>query len=191
MPGETDELILRAREGDEVSFKALVDSWAPRLLSFLRGRLGDEDEAQDAAQEVLVRVWSALPRFRLGENFAPWLFAIAANYVRSRWRSRAFEARKVQAAASELAAGQETDPAERAEGALRAQELRMAVGSLPEDLRRVVELYYFAGLDVRETAETLRLGEEAVKSRLFRARARLRALIERPQPGRSEGSTKE
>lgn len=177
-----DQLVLRARDGDAAAFRRIVDLWAPRVVSFLRAKLGSEEDASDAAQEVFVRVWSALDRFRVGENFAPWLFSIAANLAKSRWRSRAFESRKNEAVAAELSSALPDDPAESAHEALRAAEIREAVASLPVDFRRPVELFYFAGLGVRECAEALGLGEEAVKSRLFRARAKLRIALEKKQP---------
>jgi len=182
MSESIDELILRAKGGDAKAFRAIVDSWGPRIQSFMRVRLGSEDEALDASQEVFVRVWSALARFRVGESFSAWIFTIAANHIRSRWRSRAFEGRKNRAVAIEAAALPEADPTEAAHERLRAAELRMAVSALSPDLRRAVELYYFAGLDVRETAKVLGLGEEAVKSRLFRARGKLRVALESSQP---------
>ncbi len=80
------------------------------------------------------------------------------------------------------------DPAGEAERACEFQALREAVSSLPVDLRKPVELYYFAQLSVEETAKVLRLGQEAVKSRLFRARKQLReALAENVQPKRPPG----
>jgi len=70
------------------------------------------------------------------------------------------------------------DPAEEAELALQKSALRIAVQSLPDDLRKPVALYYFAGLSVHETAHALGIGEEAVKTRLFRARGRLRKILQ-------------
>ncbi len=183
-----DDRILRARGGDEGAFREIMEEWGPRLVSYLRSRLDSEEDALDASQEVFVRVWSALGRFRVGESFAAWLFAIAANHVRSRWRSRAFETRKNQAVAVEISTAPELDPTEAAHEELRAEELRGAVAGLAPDLRRVVELYYFAGLDIRETAKALGLGEEAVKSRLFRARGKLRTRLEKVQPDPAGGS---
>jgi len=177
-----DDLILRARDGDDEAFRRIVDSWAPRVLAFMRSRLGSEEDALDATQEVFVRVWSALGRFRIGESFSPWLFSIAANLARSRWRSRFLDSKRTAAAAAELAVAPAADPSEEANDEIRAEELRRAVASLSPEFRRPVELYYFGGLDIRETAASLGLGEEAVKSRLFRARAKLRNALEKPQP---------
>jgi RNA polymerase sigma-70 factor, ECF subfamily len=179
------EKIRRAQGGDREAFGSIVEAYGPRLLAFCRARLGSEEEARDAAQDVFLRSWSAIGRFRLGESFPAWLFAIAANHVRNRFRLRASESRKESSVAGEAAAAAIEDPAAAALESLRAESLRKAVSALPGQLRSAVELYYFAGLDVTESAAILGLGEEAVKSRLFRARKKLRAGLESPQPDRA------
>jgi RNA polymerase sigma-70 factor (ECF subfamily) len=76
-----------------------------------------------------------------------------------------------------------SDPVDEADGAFRAESLRKAITTLGGDLRRAVELYYFAGLSVDETAKVLGVGGEAVKSRLFRARKALRKYLEKAEEG--------
>ncbi|MEI6876301.1 MAG: RNA polymerase sigma factor [Spirochaetota bacterium] len=173
--------------GDGGAYRVIVDAYGLRVLAFCRARLGSEDEAQDAAQDVFVRAWTAIRGFRRGESFAAWLFAIAANHVRSRFRFRGSESRKMAAVAAELAVLPQGDPGEEAEEALRFEELRTAVAELPADMRSAVELYYFGGLSVGEAATALGLGEEAVKSRLFRARKKLRTALESVQPAKPSG----
>ena len=117
-----------------------------------------------------------------------WLFAIAANQLRNRWGLQRTEQKRAEKAAAELVVAAPADPALEAEDKLHAETLRKAVAALPAELRDPVGLYYFAGLTVAETAKTLGLGVEAVKSRLFRARARLKATLDRGQPrGAEEG----
>ncbi|MDA8409298.1 MAG: RNA polymerase sigma factor [Treponema sp.] len=184
MPETVDILIAKAQGGDSAAFRDLMDAWGPRVLAFMKSRLDSEEDALDATQELFIRVWSALGRFRLGASFPAWIFTIAANLVRNRWKSRSLDRRKTEAVGVELAAAPSGDPSEAALDELRSEELRGAVATLPADLRRVVEFYYFAGLDIRETATALGLGEEAVKSRLFRARSKLRTALEKSQPGK-------
>jgi len=182
-----DEAIRKTLAGDREAFRVIVDTYGSRMIAFCRTRLASEEEARDAAQEVFIRAWSAISGFRLGESFASWLFAIAANHVRSRFRFRAFENRKMSAAAAEIAVLPPIDPSEEASESLRSEELRRAVAKLSSDLRGSVEFYYFAGLSISETATALKIGEEAVKSRLFRARKKLRLALESTQPGRASG----
>ena len=184
-------LVHRVLAGDEAAFRAIVERYGDRVLRFCRARLWSDEDAADAAQEVFLRAFRSLPRFRLGESFAAWLFAIAANRVRTR-RSR-LETERLreeraanEAAADEAAVAGETaarapDPASLVVRSLQAEELRLQVAALPEDLRRTVEMYYFAELPVADCARALGLGEEAIKSRLFRARRRLRGVLDRAQ----------
>jgi RNA polymerase sigma-70 factor (ECF subfamily) len=178
-------LIHRVLSGDEAAFRKIVERYGDRVLRFCRARLGSEEEAADAAQDVFLRVFRSLRSFRLGESFPSWLFAIAANRVRSRGARRGTERAKAERAAIEAASAAAPDPVSEVERSLEAEELRLRVAELPEDLRRVVELYYFAELPVADCARALGLGEEAVKSRLFRARKRLRIAMEQEQRGLS------
>ncbi|HEY9053797.1 MAG TPA: sigma-70 family RNA polymerase sigma factor [Rectinemataceae bacterium] len=173
-----DRAVELTLSGQKEAFRAIVDRYGARILSFCRARLRSEEEARDAAQEVFVHAYRSLARFRLGESFPAWLFAIAANHARTRYRLFASDRHKVEAAGSELAASAASDPAEEAVQAIRAQALRRAVAALPKEQRAPVELYYFGELSVEETARALGIGEEAVKSRLFRARKALRIALE-------------
>lgn len=181
-------VIQRVLGGDADAFRLLVQRYGGRLRGFCLARLGDPDEADDAVQDVLLRAYRSLGSFRLGSSFASWLFAIAANRVRTRrGRSSAREelARRAADAARTAPAGDSADPADHAVAGLEREEVRRVVARLAWPLRVVVELYYFAGLPVNETAAALGLGVEAVKSRLLRARRELarRAGGSREPPG--------
>jgi RNA polymerase sigma-70 factor (ECF subfamily) len=156
--------------------------------AFCRCRLRSDEDARDSAQDVFIRAFRSLSSFRQGESFAAWLFAIAGNHVRTRFRLFSSERRKMEAASAEAGATAPADPVDEVERKLRAEELRRSVFALPPDLRWPVEFYYFAELSVAETARLLGIGDEAVKTRLFRARKALRILLEERQPkGRSRG----
>lgn len=186
-----DEAVARVLSGDRDAFRILVDRYGQRIVAFCGSRLRSEDEARDAAQEVFIRAYRSLGSFRRGESFPSWLFAIAANQLRTRFRIFASDRHKVEAAGSEAAAAAPADPAEQAADAMGAQALRRAVAALPRDQRLPVELYYFGELSVAEVARALSLGEEAVKTRLFRARKALRIALEGKQPrGDSRGIQK-
>jgi RNA polymerase sigma-70 factor (ECF subfamily) len=176
-----DGIIERVLEGNQHAFREIVELYAPRVLAFCRARLRSEEEAQDAAQEVFIRAYKSLSTFRRGENFASWLFAIAANNVRTHFRIRALRQKNEAIIQQWHTENQMFDPEEDAELALQKIALRNAVQSLSEDLRKPVALYYFAELSVRETAQVLGVSEEAVKSRLFRARHQLREIVQRKE----------
>jgi RNA polymerase sigma-70 factor (ECF subfamily) len=176
-------VIQRVLGGDADAFRLIVRRYGGRLRGFCLARLGDPDEADDAMQDVLLRAYRSLGSFRLGTSFASWLFAIAANRVRTRRvRTSAREA-LARRAADAARTAPACDPADEAVARVEGGEVRRAVAGLPWPLRVVVELYYFAGLSVEETATALGLGHEAVKSRLLRGRRELaRLAAEPPQP---------
>ena len=173
-----DAIIGRVLEGNSEAFREIVDVYAPRVLSFCRAHMRSEEDARDAAQEVFIRAYKSLSSYRRGENFASWLFAIAANNVRTHAKLFSAKRQKEELLRQGHIEEPTRDPAEEAELAIQKSALRFAVQSLPDDLRKPVALYYFAGLSVRETAHALGIGEEAVKTRLFRARGRLRKILQ-------------
>jgi RNA polymerase sigma-70 factor (ECF subfamily) len=170
--------IHRVLNGDAEAFRFIVLKYADRMLSFCRSRTAGEEDAADAAQEAFARAYKSLRTFRLGSSFAAWLFAIAANRMRTGWARRFSERMKADRAAAEEAVRGADDPEEDALHRIEGERVRSAVSSLPDDLRTAVELYYFAELSVSETAQSLGAGEEAIKSRLFRARKKLRETLE-------------
>lgn len=179
---ESDEEDIRAvhrtLSGDSEAFRFLVLKYADRMLAFCRSRSASDEDAADAAQEAFTRAFRSLRTFRLGGSFAAWLFAIAANRTRTGWLKRASERDKVERAGFEAATEREEDPEEEALRRMETERIRDEVKNLPLDLRTAVELYYFAELSVTETAQTLDVGDEAIKSRLFRARKKLREALE-------------
>jgi len=179
---EDQVLVHRSLAGDEVAFRRLVERYADRVLRFCEARLGSGEDAADAAQEVFIRVYRSLGSYRLGASFPAWLFAIAANRVRTRWTRAATERKKIERSAAEAEGASSPDPEDEALRSLQGEAVRSAVAALPKEQRDCVELYYFGGLGVAECAEALGLGAEAVKSRLFRARRTLRAALETGQP---------
>ncbi|MFA6504532.1 MAG: sigma-70 family RNA polymerase sigma factor [Treponemataceae bacterium] len=168
----------RALNGDAQAFRFLVLKYADRMLSFCRSRSPSEEDAADAAQETFTRAYRSLRTFRVGSSFAAWLFAIAANRTRTNWARRFSDRIKVKRAEAEAFARSADDPEEDALRRIEIERIRSSVSDLSADLRVAVELYYFGELSVSETAQTLSVGEETIKSRLFRARKKLRVMLE-------------
>lgn len=143
--------------------------------------LRDPAEAEDAAQEAIVKAYRAIGRFRAGSAFRPWLLKIVSNQALTSMRSR----RQRAAAAERAAAAQSVvcpDIDERVIDNERAQLIWRALHSLNERERVVVYLRYFLALPERELAEYLGCAPGTVKSRLHRALARLRRTIASDYP---------
>jgi RNA polymerase sigma-70 factor (ECF subfamily) len=135
---------------------------------------GSAAEAEDAAQDGFVKAWQALPRFRRGAPFRPWLLAIVTNEARNRRRRAGRQAALALRAVEPEPAGIEESTAARAD---HERVLRI-VGGLSEEHRLVIGYRYFLDLSEEETAEALGVPRGTVKSRLARALERLREQME-------------
>jgi RNA polymerase sigma-70 factor (ECF subfamily) len=188
------ELVQGILAGDVELFSMLVKRYSDGLYRFCLARLGSTEEAEDAVQDALIRAYKFLGSYDQARSFSAWLFGIAANRVRSRYGKRQSETALIEKASIEAAGRRDLDEVAGdtealALAAMATEEIRAVVSQLDEPYRLPVELYYFAGLKVVEVAETLGLGTEAVKTRLFRARKELSSLLDiRMQPeGRKRG----
>ncbi len=190
--GSEDVLaVQRVLSGDADAFSAIVMRHAGSLKRFCETRLGNRDDAEDAAQDVFLRAFRSLRSFRLGSSFKAWLFGIAANRIKSRYAAKGKEADIRARISAELGAFLSGDSYANAESeavdALEAWAARTAVSLLGPANRAAAELYYVAGLSVDEIAESLGLGAEAVKSRLFRARKDIARFMRPDATGTPEG----
>ena len=150
--------------GRDAALNDLMERHATPVFHFLCRMLGNEDDANDLAQETFVRVFRARASFRTNEKFSTWLYTVAANLARNhfRWRSRhpnvSLEA---ESPGTEQSIGSTipTDvpaPNEQALDAERAAAVRAAVSRLPEDLREAIVLCEWEECSVAEAAAILK-----------------------------------
>jgi len=178
-PPDDAALADRARRGDERAFEELVRMY--QALAFRTAYLltGSAADAEDAAQVGFVKAWTALPRFRRGAPFKPWLLRIVANEAHNRRRATG---RRVALAVRATAAQPPDDAAPSPEGAAlgreRREELLAAVNRLDERDRDVLTCRYFLELSEEETSQVLGVRRGTVKSRTARALERLRGVVE-------------
>ena len=168
--------------GQDTALNDLMERHATPVFHFLCRMVGNEDDANDLAQETFVRVFKSRGSFRTNEKFSTWLFTIAANLARNhfRWRSRhpnvSLETENVETEQT-LGSTLPSDapaPNVQALAAERAAAVRAAVGKLPEDLREAIVLCEWEELSMAEAATILETTPKAVESRLYRARQLLR-----------------
>jgi RNA polymerase sigma factor (sigma-70 family) len=178
-PPDDAALAERARRGDERAFEELVRMY--QAISFRTAYLltGSTADAEDAAQVAFVKAWTALPRFRRGAPFKPWLLRIVANEAHNRRRSASRAAGlELRATAAQPPGDAAPSPEGAALGRERRDALLAAVGRLDERDRDVLTCRYFLELSEEETAQVLNVRRGTVKSRTARALARLRAEVE-------------
>ena len=194
MPMDTTEAdardqadMARLAAGHDAALNDLMERHAMSVFHFLCRMLGNEDDANDLAQETFARVFRSRDSFRADAKFSTWLFTIAANLARNqiRWRTRhpnlSLDA-EVEATGEPL--GQSLPaggnlPTDAALAAERATAVRAAVQQLPEDLREALVLCEWEELSVAKAAEVLTTTPKAVESRLYRARGILREKLKR------------
>lgn len=181
-PSEDAELAARARDGDVGAFEELVTRNQAIAFRVAWLVVRDRGEAEDAVQDAFVKAYYALPRFRPGAPFRPWVLRIVANEARNRGRSaRRREGLAVRAAAIGSEASVPSPEAE-ALGRADAEVLLAAIDRLPERDRMVVAYRYLFEMSEAETAEALGVAHGTVKSRLSRALVRLRTELAATTP---------
>jgi RNA polymerase sigma-70 factor (ECF subfamily) len=156
------------------------------MTTLARTMLRDADEAADVVEEVLLRVREAAPGFRGARGLRTWVLRIVANRCRDLLRRRRFTAGRPEDFDPIAEAGLRAEPLPGWDEAIDQERLLVAleraIDALPPEQREVVVLRDRLGLSYGEVAEALGVSEAAVKSRLFRARAALKAAL-RPAGG--------
>ncbi len=170
---EEASLITRARGGDQAAFGQLVERYQVAVYNLCYRMLGQSQEAEDAAQEVFLKAWKHLPRFRGAAQFSTWLHTIALsvslNGLRKVKQHRTREA-AFDEALTVSASGREAEPD------LKAR-LKQAIDALPEGYRTVFVMHDVEGYTHEEIAASLGIQPGTSKAQLFRARAKLRIAL--------------
>jgi RNA polymerase sigma-70 factor (ECF subfamily) len=178
-PPDEAEIVERARRGDVHAYEELVQRYTE--LAFRSAYLvtGSAAEAEDAAQDAFVKAYRALPRFRTGGSFRPWLLRIVGNEARNRRRAAGRRAAlELRLAEGLRRGGAAPSPEAQAEAAEERRALLRALNGMAQEDREVIGCRYLLQLSVEETAAALALPEGTVKSRLARALGRLRESME-------------
>lgn len=170
-----EEALLRLyANGDSLAARELARRFLPRMLAYGRRMLGDGDEAEDVAQEAMLRLWRIAPDWRSGEaQVSTWLWRVVANLCTDRLRRR-------RGVALDAVAEPEDD-APSAYSAMvnadRAAALEGALAALPERQRQAVVLRHLEGLPNPEIAQIMGIGVEAVESLTARGKRALAARL--------------
>jgi RNA polymerase sigma-70 factor (ECF subfamily) len=180
------ELVGFARRGDHSAFRVIMQRCNQRLFRVARAVVGNDAETEDVLQEAYARAYAAIAGFRGDAAIATWLTRIVLNEARGRVRSRrdtvdVSDIESVPESAQLLNMSGRAPPDDPESDAVRAQIRRIlerAIDDLPQPFRRVFILRQIEELSVEETAVHLNLRPETVKTRLHRARRRLRQTLE-------------
>ena len=181
------EDMLRLASGHDAALNELMQRHGERLFHYFIRCLQNEEDAADLAQETFVRVYQHRAKFDLNQRFANWLYAIASNLVKDRYRYRTRHPQVSLDAESEATGNdfhetlpeQKPSPSETAQAEERAEAVRRAVAALPEELRTPLILAEYEEFSQAEIGEILGCSAKAVETRIYRAKQQLRSTLRR------------
>jgi RNA polymerase sigma-70 factor (ECF subfamily) len=177
-PQERDaDIVLRIEAGDLTeAFDLIMQRYESKVYRLCFAFMRNRAQAQDAAQESLVRLWRALPNYDGRAALSTWMYAIARNWcltcLSSKHRTVSLSDSYVQAEVDALTAPDVQDALD------QGHAIRQLVQELPEMTRRIVTLFYFEEQSVAQVSELIGLAQGTVKTHLFRARATLLARLQ-------------
>ena len=164
-------LVTRFKQGDEGAFDSLPHRHKDGIYSLVYRTVGD-GEVEDVVQDVFVRMYKSLRRFRGESSFRTWLYRITVNACRDHVRALG---RRPTISVEELPEIESLPgPADLASSSWTRSEVERAIHGLPQDERAAVEMHYVQGMSYREMAETLRCPVGTVKARVHSAITKLR-----------------
>ncbi len=172
-----DALLVLFANGDRLAARALTLRLTPRVLNHAYRMLGNAAEAEDVAQEAMLRLWKIAPDWRQGEALVTtWLYRVVANLCTDRLR----QARPVTLEATAEPVDPAQGPVARLQGADQEKALQQALARLPDRQRQAIVLRHMDDLGNPQIAEIMGLSVEAVESLLARGKRALSAdLIDR------------
>lgn len=182
------DLAALALGGEERAYREFLRRYREPVYRLVRYTIRDGEEALDVTQESFVSAFAALKRYDRERPFRLWISRIALNKCRDWARRRAVRAFFTRAAPLDDAFGLASDDASpEVEASDRAEMRRVnaAIGELPAKLREVLVLRAVEGMSQAEAAEALGVTEKTVETRLYRARAKLKHLLEGTFDGRN------
>lgn len=185
----TDESFVRAfQAGDKNAFDALVLRHKERVFHMCYRFLGDYGEADDSAQEVFVKIYTSLKGFRGESTFSTWLYRITANTCKNKLKSFRYRFKSRTVSIGAIGDAHETEkgscaldiediaqsPADSMETKERDALIQRAIDALPHSQKTVIILRHIEGMSYEEIAEVTGFTLGTVKSKIARARLRLK-----------------
>jgi RNA polymerase sigma-70 factor (ECF subfamily) len=170
------ELIRRSQTGDGEAFGVLIERYKGKVFSLAYGFTRDRTAADDLAQEVFIKAYFSLPRFKAKSEFGTWLYRISVNHAKDYLRKNRSRLRDVSLddiGEQRLAAADKSQEDIQSEEERRALVLRV-LERLPEKYRTILTLRDIEGMSYEDISRILGLSPGTVDSRLHRARQKLR-----------------
>jgi len=176
---EFDERVLieRCRTGDDIAFSELVDRYKNLVYAMISRMVSDRAQADDLAQDVFLKVYRGLPYFRGEARLSTWIYRIVAN-VCTQARARRTPEVPLNLNSDDRPRKEPGAP-DAAFGNLELHDrVEKAIAQLPENYRMLIAAHYLSGIQYEALAEALDMPIGTVKTHLYRAKRRLRELLE-------------
>ncbi len=159
--------------GKTERFALLVNKYKDKVFSLVMGMLRNKEEAEDIAQEIFVKIFKALPKFKQKAKFSTWVYRIAYNECISRLRRHKIRTVSVDQVSSGYLDRDENETGNWQETEIKHRLLHRALDKLSETDRGLVRFFYFDNLPVDEIARITGLSASNVKTKMFRIRKKL------------------
>lgn len=175
-PGATrdGELLERVKARDVLAFERLYRVYQPRLARFVTNIVNRPELVEEVLDDTMMAVWNTAGNFRGASKVSTWIFGIAyrvALKARRRWDMPVEFSPDVEQVSDEIG------PDDKLHQSRRQDALRNAINQLSVDHRAVLELTYFQGMGYREIAAIVGCPVDTVKTRMFHARRKLKAML--------------
>lgn len=173
-------LLRRAQKGDAEAFETLLAPHEKKIYGLCLRMLGSREDALDCAQDAMLRIWRSLKSYRKEASFTTWIYRIATNACLDLIRKRKVRPSVSLEMMTELGyspVGDADNPQEYAEARARKQALEVGLSQLTPDHRAALILRDIQGLPYEEVASVLQVSLGTAKSRISRAREKLREIL--------------
>jgi len=185
LPGSDEILVAKCQKGDKQAFELLIKKYQRRIFHLIYRIAQDPAVVEPLAQEVFLKAYRSISSFRGSSQFYTWLYRIAVNTSLSHIKKESTAENRertldydLQASNLQIESTKVEDPEELLMRKEFFKHLMDSLHSLPEELQTAVVLREFTGLNYEEIAEVMQIPLGTVRSRIFRARSRLREMLE-------------
>ncbi len=155
-------------------FNSIIENYSEYVYNMIYYTVLDEEDAKDLTQEVFYKIWKGLDNFRNESSLKTWIFKITQNHLKNYLKSR-----KIKRILSLEFLFEEKNVDFESKDYYLSERIESLLSKLPEDYRRVLVLFYIDGFNIKEISEILGTKEGTIKSKLHRAREKLKSLIMR------------
>ena len=155
-------------------FNSIIENYSEYVYNMIYYTILDEEDAKDLTQEVFYKIWKGLDNFRNESSLKTWIFRITQNHLKNYLKSK-----KIKKILSLEFLFEEKNRDFESKDYYLSERIESLLSRLSEDYKRVLVLFYIDGFNIKEISEILGTKEGTIKSKLHRAREKLKSLIMR------------